>query len=186
MDLHLFINIAKAAAEETAQETNKGAIGTLGLNWKIFIAQLINFGIILFILWKWVFTPVAKKLTQRTEKIEKAMRDAADVQKQKDEFGKWKDLEMTKVRSQTSAIITSAEHQANKLKDQTLQQTKEEQEKIIEQAAEQIEQEKQKAVQDAKSQLADMVTMATEKIIRQKLDEEKDKELIKQSLQSIK
>ncbi len=188
MDFQHLIPIVHAATEAAAEASGKSSasgVGALGINLKLFIAQLINFAVVLFVLWKWVFTPVAKKLSERTEKIEKAMRDASDVQKQKEEFGKWKDTEMTKVRSQATAIITASEHQANKLKEQTLQQTKEENDKIVKQAAQQIEQEKQKAVLDAKSQLADIVTLASEKIIRQKLDKEKDKELIKESLKEL-
>ncbi len=182
------INIAKAASEVAAEagaHESTGAIGTLGLNLKYFIAQLVNFSIILFVLWKWVFTPVAKKLTERTEKIEKAMRDAEGTEKAKNEFALWKDTEMVRVRSQASAIITSAESEAVKAKDKIMQDAKTEQERAILHAREQIEQEKQTAIREVKSEMADLVTLATEKILKEKLDGNKDKELIKESLSTI-
>src|SRR3990167_8006954 len=122
-------NIAQAAAEATAESA--GGIGSLGINLKLFIAQLINFGIILLVLWKWVFTPVAKKLTERTEKIEKSLNDADRITKEKEDFGKWKETEMVRVRSQSAAIVAAAEMQAQKAKAEIEKQTKENQEKIV-------------------------------------------------------
>ena len=178
------IFIPVAHAQEAAQSASPVAV--LGLNWQLFIAQLINFAIILFILWKWVFTPVAKKLQERTDKIEKAMRDANTTEKEKQEFAVWKETEMRKTRQEAGSIITAAQLDATKAKDEILKQSKEEQLKLVEQAKKQIEQEKNLQLQSAKSELADIVTSAAEKILRHKLDDKGDKELIKESLANIK
>ena len=185
LDPHIFTNLIPVAhaAEEVTKSTNP--VGVLGLDARLFIAQLINFAIILFILWKWVFTPVAKKLQERTDRIEKSLHDADRVAKDKQEFETWRNAEMSKTRTEASEIITR-QTEAIKAKDEIAKQTKSEQERIVEQAKEQITQEKNKALQDAKGQIADLVTNATEKILRQKLDEKKDAELIKQTLQAIK
>lgn len=183
IDLNI-LSIPIAHAQEATQSTSPVAV--LGLNWQLFVAQLINFAVILFILWKWVFTPVAKKLQERTDKIEKAMRDANTTEKEKQEFAVWKEAEMRKTRQEASGIITAAQVDATKAKDEILKQSKEEQLKLVEQAKKQIEQEKNLQLQSAKSELADIVTQAAEKILRKKLDEKSDKELIKDSLSGIK
>lgn len=182
IDLNPFI-IPIAHAQETAAAPSPVAV--LGLNWQLFVAQLVNFAVILFILWKWVFTPVAKKLQERTDKIEKAMKDAASTEKEKLEFAVWKEEEMKKTRQEAGGIISQAQKDATTTKDDILRQAKEEQLKLAEQTRKQIEQEKNMALQSAKTELADLVTSATEKILRQKLDDKKDKELIKDSLNSI-
>ena len=183
---HILIPVARATAEAAA-ETEKagGAIGALGINLKLFIAQLINFGVILLVLWKWVFTPVAKKLTERTEKIEKALRDADDTTREKQEFTVWKNQEIAKPRQEASVIITQAQNDSGKVKDEMLLSAKQEQEKVIQQAKKEIDAEKQKALLEVKSEIADMVVLAAEKILRHKLDDKKDQELIKESLKSI-
>jgi F-type H+-transporting ATPase subunit b len=182
IDFNPFTILVAQAQEAAAQSTSP--IAVLGLNWQLFIAQLVNFAIILFILWKWVFTPVAKKLQERTDRIEKAMRDANSTEKEKQEFAQWKEQEMAKVRSQASTIVSQAEAQASKAKDEILKQAQAEQQKVVEQAKKQIELEKNQQLQAAKGELADLVTSATEKILRQKLDEKHDKELIKNMFKS--
>lgn len=174
--------VAEAGAHA---EASGGVIGTLGINLRYFIAQLINFGVVLFVLWKWVLTPVANKLTERTARIEKAMEDANTVEKEKQEFAIWKEQEMNKARQEAGAIVASAQKDAGVAKDEILYQTKLEQEKLILQAKKQIEQEKTAQLQNAKAELADLITGATEKILRSKLDDKKDKELIRESLKGI-
>lgn len=172
-----------AHAQEAAQSSSPTAV--LGLNLTLFIAQVINFGIVLFILWKWVFTPVTKALQARTAKIEKSLNDAERISKEKEDFEKWRHLEISKARQEAATIVTKAQADAGAAKDQILQQTKEEQQKLVDQAKKQIEQEKHLRLQSAKSELADLVTNATEKIIKQKLDAKKDEELIKEMLKSL-
>ncbi|MBI5530112.1 MAG: F0F1 ATP synthase subunit B [Candidatus Doudnabacteria bacterium] len=181
--LDIIIPIAHAAEEPAVKE---GGVAVLGINLKLFIAQLVNFAVVLGILWKFVFTPVAKQLQARTEKIEKAMADATTTEKEKQEFAVWKQQEIAKVKTEAGSIISSAQADAGKVKEDLLKQAKEEQQKLIEQGKKQIEQEKAQALQAAKSELADIITTATEKILREKLTGDKDQKLIKDSLKDIK
>lgn len=51
-------------------------IRTLGLDWPKFIAQLVNFGIVLFVLWRFAYQPVLAMLDQRREKVADSMANA--------------------------------------------------------------------------------------------------------------
>ncbi len=43
--------------------------GQFGVNWKFFIAQSINFVLVMFVLWKFAFGPIQKMLEERRERI---------------------------------------------------------------------------------------------------------------------
>ena len=47
-------------------------IETFHLDWKLFLAQVVNFTIVVFVLWRFAFKPLAKNLAERTRTIEKA------------------------------------------------------------------------------------------------------------------
>src|SRR4051812_9569976 len=94
----LMIPIAHAA--EAAPAESSGGIGSLGIDKVKFIAQLVNFAILLFVLWKYAFGPVGRKLEERTAKIEKALHDADRIEKEKREFEVWKNTEMAKARQE--------------------------------------------------------------------------------------
>lgn len=52
---------------------------TFGVEWPLFIAQLIVFGIVFFILKKFAFGPIIATLEERRKKIAQAMADAEQV-----------------------------------------------------------------------------------------------------------
>ena len=51
----------------------------LGIQWPKLIAQVINFAIVLFILWKFAYQPVLAMLAQRREKIAEGMANAEKI-----------------------------------------------------------------------------------------------------------
>lgn len=172
------------AAEKHAEE-DTGIVGLFGLNWKLFLAQLVNFGIILFILWKFVFGPVIKGMQDRTSKIENALNDSDRIEKEKLEFETWKQGEMSKARTEAGQIISEAKTTAESTKQNILEQAKQEQNNLLEKAKQQLEAEKQKVVQEAKAEIANLVVSSTEKILKAKLDSKTDAKLIAESLKGV-
>jgi F-type H+-transporting ATPase subunit b len=49
---------------------------TLGIQWPKLIAQVINFAIVMFVLWKWAYKPVLNMLELRRQKIAEGMANA--------------------------------------------------------------------------------------------------------------
>ncbi len=184
----LIVKVAYAAKETTttAETANPNLLGTFGINWKLLLAQLINFSIVVFLLSKYVFGPISKKLSERSEKLQTALDDAKRIEAEKSEFEKWKQEAETQARQEASNIITNATTEAELQKKQILEQTRLEQSKIIAQAKTQIEDEEQKMVNNVKGEMADMITKATEKILNEKMDQKKDAELIKKALKEVK
>lgn len=186
---------AVAAAEEEPKETTEataedhekdtGIVGLFGLDGRLFLAQLINFAIVLFVLWKWVFTPVTKGMQERAAKIEASLVNSDKIAKEKEEFEHWKNQEMSKARSEAGQIISEAKNSAEKTKQTILDQAKQEQDALVEKTKQQLETEKQKIVSEAKAEIATMVVSSTEKILKNKLDSKTDSKLIQESLKGI-
>ena len=51
----------------------------LGIQWPKLIAQVVNFAIVLFILWKFAYKPVLAMLEQRRQKIAESMANADKI-----------------------------------------------------------------------------------------------------------
>lgn len=179
------IHIAKAAevANEAAQA---GPVQLFGLNWKLFLAQLINFSVVLFVLWKWVFRPVAKGLADRTTKIENSLAEAERIAAERETFDSWKDKEMAQVRQEASQIIVEAKAAAEQARSEITKTAMDESARILERGKQQLEEEKNKAVQEIKSEVAGMVVTATESILKKKVDSNTDKELINEAIAKLK
>lgn len=182
--MDLFVHIAHAAEEATATSPNVATM--FGLNAKLFIAQLINFGIVLLVLWKWVFTPVTKALQKRTQKIEQALKHAEDMEVQKNEFEQWKALSMQEARKEAAGIVLKSKTDAEQVKTELLAKAKLEQEKLVEAGVNKLVSEQARLMHEARAKLADLVVQATEKVLGEKLNEKKDVELARKALENIK
>lgn len=175
------------AAEEAIQtQQSEGVLGTLGINWKLFIAQLVNFVIVLFVFWKWIVKPLGKTLTSRQEKIERGLKNAALTEEEKKKFEIWKKDEMKRVRNEADQIMRITNDTANKVKQETIIEAQKQADKLIKQAEASIRAEKEQAVKEIKQEVATLVVAASEKILRGKLDSRKDHELIGESLSKTK
>lgn len=180
--MDLFIHVAKAATEEA---TNTGVVGLFGLNFKLFLAQLINFGVICFVLWKWVFTPLNKRLQDRSKEIEDSINTAEEIKEQKKQFENWRAGQMEEARNEAGQILAKAKQEAEDLKTSILEKGKLEQSNQLSKALSEIESAKKRAVAEVKTELADMVVDATKKILGEKMDSKKDKEMIAKSLERL-
>ena len=185
--LSFILPVAQAAAEAAveAEQQSEGIVGTLGLDLKLLIGQLVNFGIVFFVLWKWVFTPLSKKLEERRETIDKSLKQAEEIEAKHKQAEEHRLAQIEKARLEASEIVTKAQKAAVETKDQIMAEAKASAEKVVSNAKTEIEAEKTKLLAEVRQEAANMVVMATEKIIRQKLDEKKDRELIKESLKGI-
>ncbi len=174
---------AAEAAHEAAEST--GGLSALGVNGTLFIAQLINFSIIFLILWRWVFRPIAAHLSERTEKIEQSLRDAAQIREQKSAFTTWQAEQMKQARIEAGDIVTNAKKEAEALRLEILAKAKAEQEAIVASGHALLEREQQHMLAEAEQKLASLVVLATEKVLREKLTNESDAKLVANAVQAV-
>ncbi|HTM68207.1 MAG TPA: F0F1 ATP synthase subunit B [Candidatus Binatia bacterium] len=167
-------------AKQVAEST--GVLGTLGINGKLFLAQLVNFGIVFFVMWKWVYTPLLKIMDERTKKIEQGMSDAeaagALLRASEDQGAK----AIADARKAAKAILDEAAAAAETERQEASKKARLEVEKIVAQGRDQLKAEQRKMVSDAKAEVGALVAMAAEKVLREKIDPKKDAALIAQAL----
>lgn len=157
-------------------------IKTFHIEWRLLAAQMVNFAIVLFALWKFAYRPILKTLNDRTKKIEKGIKDAEEAKTKLEEVSAEEKEILKKARVEAQEIIKKAEDTAKKEAENISTEAKKHTEKMITDAQKVISQEKGKMIAEVKSEIAGLVVAATEKIISEKLDSSKDKELIEQAI----
>ena len=157
-------------------------IKTFHIETNLLLAQFVNFAIVLFVLWKFAYKPILKTLNDRTKKIEKGVKDAENASKKLSEMTEKEKEVLVNARKEAQEIIKKSEGEAKKNAQSIMEQAKEQNEKMIADAKKMIEQEKAKMFSEVKSEIAGLVVSATEKVIHEKLDSQKDKELIEKAI----
>jgi len=169
--------------QEAAQAAESaGLLGTLGIDYKLFLAQLVNFGVVLFVIWKFVYGPLMKVLDERSAKIEQGLKDAEESAKLRSASAEDRDRTIAEARVQAREIIERANADAAAAADDKVRKAKEEVERIVLQGKDQLHTEREKMLRDAQGELAGLLVAATEKIARERLDEKKDAALIADAL----
>ena len=80
---------------------------TLGIQWTKLIPQLFNFGIVLFVLWKFAYKPVFTMLDTRQKKIADSVANAEKIQ-----------TELAKTEAERQRILNQASDVANQMIEQ--------------------------------------------------------------------
>jgi F-type H+-transporting ATPase subunit b len=148
--------------------------------------MLLFFGMILWILKKFAWRPILNTLKNREKTIDDALQSAERI---KEDMAKLK-FDNEKILNEARLERDQIMKEARVLKDKILQDAEElarqEAKKIVENAKISIENEKKSALYEIKSQIALLSVSIAEKIIREKLDVNKQTNLIDTLLKDIK
>jgi F-type H+-transporting ATPase subunit b len=155
------------------------ALANLGINWKLFLAQAVNFLILLWVLKRYAYKPMLDFLEERSARIEKGLQDAEAAQVKLASMEVQEKETFAKAHAEARAIVANAEETAKKRDALHLAETEAKTKRFVEDARLKIEEEKQKIIAEAKKEIAEVVSLSVEKILREKVDAKRDGEIIK-------
>lgn len=156
----------------------------LGLNLPGLIAQFVNFGILLFILWRFVLPPVQRMLDERRQRIQESLDAAERMRAQATETEKMLEEQREEGRRQAQQIIGQAQEIARRIEAEARAQAQQEAEALIARARTEIQLERDGAIAELRREFADITVAAAEKVINQSLDRTAHKRLIDDVLAS--
>lgn len=162
-----------------------GGIATLGIDLKIFLAQLVNFIIVLLVLWKWAFTPIVKLLDDRTKKIAESVKLSEDVDRRVAELEQEQHQLIAHAKQEASAVLEIARAEAEQRKQEMLIMAKKEVEHVVAQGKEQLKAEKAQMIREAKTELIEIAVSATKKILEETIDEKKSADLAERLIKKM-
>lgn len=160
-------------------------ISQLGIDWRLLAAQVVNFLILFWVLKRFAFAPLKKFLHARQEVIKKGLEDAEHNRLQREKLQTLRAEIVAQSEKEAQVILSEARGKGEKEHERILQNAKEKTGKLIDEAKHEIEQEKAKIIGEAKSELGALVMMAAEKVLREKMSEEKDKEMVERAIREI-
>jgi len=140
-------------------------LGTFHINFQGVVFQLINFSVVFTVLYFFAIKPLTKMLDERTETIDKGLKDAdrhAKLVKEAEEVYK---TELEKARKEAFEIVQSPKKDAEQKRDTLLSETKAQVEAMLKDGKATLEREKETIIKDAQNQMAHVVIDAAEKAI---------------------
>jgi F-type H+-transporting ATPase subunit b len=154
-------------------------ISTFHIDWKIIIAQAINFGIVFAVLYFFAFKPLGKIMNDRSVKISKGIEDGKRNAEILEKTQKEYDAILIQAKNEAHKIFSEGKKEAEEKKIILMEKTQKEVALMMENGKKTLEAEKVKIVDEAKNEIVFLATQMVEKIIAKKIDSSFDEKTLK-------
>ena len=159
---------------------------SLGFNTASLIGQVVNFAVLLFVLKKFVYTPILNKLDERAKTIKQGVMAAQENVKKQEEMEKTFEKKMTLAAKKTDEIIAQAKEDAKSVKEDIIAQAKKDSEKMMERKKAEIEELLVKQEKELEKKVVDVAADLTKKVLSDALDAKTQENIIESQLKKIK
>ena len=149
------------------------------------LAQLINFGVVFFVLWFFVFKPLSQKMRLRTKKISRSLKEAEQISQNLKKAQAEKAKIIRVAREEAQRIIEQGQRDTKAETTKILGLTREEAKKILAEQKRVLRQEKAKMMKSVKEDASDLIISALNSLLPNLIDEKKDQAIIQDALKNF-
>jgi F-type H+-transporting ATPase subunit b len=142
-----------------------------GISWPFILAQILNFSIVAFVLWKFAFKPVLATLDERQQKIASGLKYAEDMKAKLEAVQQESLASAKKAQAEASRIIDEAGKAAKEFLEKQQQESAAKANEILVRAQQVIELEKRKMLAEARTEIARLVVATTQRVLSKDLSD---------------
>lgn len=157
----------------------------MDISFPAIIFQAINFGVVAFVIWKFLLGPIQKVLEERSARIEQGLSAAESNLKKEQEMEKKVKSELQQARDEAREIIAQGKKQAEKEASAIVEKAREVAKKSLEGEQRAFEAKMHKEAKDLESRMADLVAQATKQVLAGALSEADQKKIIEAQLKEL-
>ena len=137
-----------------------------GVNWKLLLAQGINFALLLAILSYFLYKPVLRMIDERREKIAEGVRTAERAARSLAEAQKKGDGIVGDASREAEALVKTARARAEEKGAEIVKSAEARAEGVLTDAATRAEEAKRQAIKESEKEITRAAMLAAEKILR--------------------
>lgn len=179
------MDLILAATSGGAADILRDTAETFGWNWKLFLAQVISFCIVAFLLRRFAYKPILAVLEDRRRKIEEGQLNAEKIRKQLAEAEKRYQEILSKANADGQRMIDEARDSAAHLSERKQQEAIAAAGQIVAKAKEAAAHEHERQMQALKRELGHLVVETTAKITGKVLTSEDQKRLQEEAARQV-
>ena len=139
---------------------------TFGINWKLLLAQGINFGILLTVLWYFLYRPLSAMIEARANKIADGVKAAEAAHEKLEQTTIERDQILGAASNESERMIAEARTRADEKASELLHGAEDRAEGILKDATLRAEEAKRQALKDSEKEIARAAILAAEKVLR--------------------
>jgi F-type H+-transporting ATPase subunit b len=155
----------------------------LGVNLPALIAYLLNFLILLGLLYLFAYKPILRLLDQRAERIRESLASADQARQEAASSRAAIEEQLNEAHREGQRLLDQAREAAERYREEETARARQQAEAFITRARADIQRERDAAIAEVRSHFADLAITAAERIIRRSVDRQAHQDLIAQVLE---
>ena len=160
-------------------------ISTFHIDWHMIIAQVIDFAVVFFVLYKFALKPLKKLMDERaatiTGGLDNAKKQEELLKAQQEQY----DQTLAQARADAQTLMKEVKKDAEEKRAQIMEAAQKDSAAIFENGKKQLESEKAKMLDEAKKELVTLIVNATEKVLGENIGEKIEAKLVEDSIKEI-
>ncbi|MDP3725415.1 MAG: F0F1 ATP synthase subunit B [Nanoarchaeota archaeon] len=159
---------------------------SFGIDGRILLWQVINFGALFGILWYLLYKPVRRIMREREDKVRESLERAGNLEaKSKELEGEFKQ-KMTDQRKEIEEMHKRALVEQKRLRDELKEKAEEGATRILEEAKNEAKKERAEIIKGTEEDLKQLAVMLAGKILEKEIDGKKEEEMLKKAIEEFK
>jgi len=152
---------------------------------KSLIVQAINFFLLLFILWRFLYRPFLAKMEERSQAIKKSLEEAqlarAEAQRQQEEHR----AKLEAAYQEAQAIREAALKEAGEQQRRIVEAARQEAARIVDAGRLEIEQDVRRVRDELRREVGEIAVAVAERLLRRSLREEDHRRIVQESIAEL-
>jgi F-type H+-transporting ATPase subunit b len=153
-------------------------LANLGINLPTLLAQIINFAILLGLMYLVAYKPIMRMFDERSRKIRESMEQTEFIKEQADQAEEEVKKQLEAAGRQGQEVIARAVRTGEEVRQEAQQEARRDAESLIIRARMEIQRERDDAIDELRREFADLTILAAGKVIDRSLDKEAHRRLI--------
>ncbi|HLD17962.1 MAG TPA: F0F1 ATP synthase subunit B [Patescibacteria group bacterium] len=165
------MSVEAAMIQEGAQAAESvGGIAALGINGKLFFAQAINFIVVLFVFWKWIYKPIVVMLDRRSAAVEKQLQQGKEVEERLFHLEKERVDVLDTARVEAHRLLEEMKTVSAVRSQEMIEKAKQEVAVLVQEGRVSLAREKRAMVEEARKEVADLAVEIAAKVLGSSVD----------------
>ena len=160
-------------------------ISTFHIDWQMILAQIINFAVVFFVLYKFALKPLKKLMDERSATISGGLDNAKKQEELLKAQQEQYDQTLAQARAEAQTIMKEVKKDAEEKRAQIMEAAQKDSAAIFENGKKQLSDEKSKMLDEAKKELVTLIVNATEKVIGENMNEKIEAKLVEDSIKEV-
>jgi F-type H+-transporting ATPase subunit b len=155
-------------------------LGGFGVNAVAFLSQLVSFGIVFFILWRWAFPAILKTLNRRQAVIQEGVENAERARRELDEATERAEQIMREARRHAQETFEQAAKGAEAEANRIIEEAHAHADQVAQQQIARIQQEAARARAELNRLVVNLSITAASKVISKSVDSNDNRRLVEE------